>query len=298
MRQVFTFAFIISAVLVCAGQPPKMPLSQREACERLRSAVVRIDAGGQSRGTGFIASPDGFVLTAAHVIVNPEDGRNFYTIYVTLPSGVQAEAKVVPALTVDDAGEDFVLLKVDTKTPLPYLTLGSVEDVVLGADATIIGFPFSAISPQDKPILSKFCLNASFTAEDEITRTVTGMTKTRTRAVPFKKDVKVDVVYFQGPSVKGLSGSPIIARDTGRVVGIVTTKLTGIGASLMALEKETRMGVGGGVTISGLNPGAAFNNVITVLDNQLSNGLGSATGIDDPGFAVKEAERKLKTQKH
>jgi hypothetical protein len=116
-------------------------------------------------------------------------------------------------------------------------------------------------------------------------RTVTG------RKVPFNKDMKVDVVYFQGPSVKGLSGSPVISRDNGRVVGILSTKLTGISPALNDLKDETAKGLGANVYLSGLQPGPVINQIITVLDNQLANGLGSAVGIDDPREAAESLRR-------
>lgn len=266
------------------------PLNQRQACSKFSDAVVRIDAGGMSYGTGFIVSPDGYILTASHVI-RSDDGEYYSTIRVGLPAGAQF-ARVAAPVTLDSVGRDFVLLKVDTQAKLPFLPLGSDDEVTVGADATIIGFPVSAITMQDKNVFRKFCLSASFAATDLLTVPVDGMKMNMTSRVPVHKDVKVDVVYFQGPSVKGISGSPIISRDTGHVVGIVTLRLTGIGTSLMTLKQRTAEGLGGGIAISGLEPGKAVNEIVTVLDDQLANDLGAATGIDDPKQALKDAQRK------
>jgi len=46
------------------------------------------------------------------------------------------------------------------------------------------------------------------------------------------------------------------------------------------------------ISISGLEPGKAVNEIITVLDTQLANDLGAATGIDDPKFAFKQAQQE------
>jgi hypothetical protein len=123
-----------------------------------------------------------------------------------------------------------------------------------------------------------------------ITIPVNGTSRVNSRDVPFKVDVKVEVIYFQGPSVKGISGSPIISRDTGHVIGIETQKLTGIGPSLN--ELKNRMSHGTGVSLDGLNPGMAVHDILTILDDQLANGLGAATGIDDPAHALNMAKHK------
>jgi S1-C subfamily serine protease len=278
---------LLSSVLLAQ----KTPITQRQACAQFSDAVVRIDGGGMSRGTGFVVSPDGYILTASHVI-RDESGHYFSAISVTLPTeGVKFATVAVP-MSADNVGEDFALLKVDAKSKLPFLRLGTVQDVVLGSDATIIGFPFSAVTTQGTNISDKFCLSATFAATSVSTVGVDGSNTVGGKVVPFHKDVKVDYIYFQGPSVKGLSGSPIMSRDSGDVVGVVSAKLTGIGNALTDLKTQTARGLGGGISISGLNPGIAINQIVTVLDDQLANGLGAATGIDDPKEALEQAKRK------
>lgn len=240
-------------------------------------------------------SPDGYVLTALHV-VRAENGETYSSIVVGLPNSTMF-AKVAAYVTAESLGQDFVLLKLENvKTKLPFLQLGRVEDATPGGDATIIGFPFSALTFQDKSVSTKFCLSANFAAKDLVTVPVDGMNRTPKGQVPIHKDVKVDVIYFQGSSVKGISGSPIISRDTGRVVGIVTLKLAGISNALLQLERQTANGLGGNVSISGLEPGKAVNEIISVLDRQLANGLGAATGIDDPAHTLKETQRATGNQ--
>jgi S1-C subfamily serine protease len=265
-------------------------LSQRQACEKFSSAVVSIDAGGQSRGTGFIVSPDGLIMTVSHVI-RDVDGAYHGAISVQLSTGENLLATPAIPISAENVGKDFALLKVTAKEKLPFLMLGSEQDINIGSDATIIGYPFSAITRADKPVETKFCLSASFAAVQVETVPVNGSQPVNGRKVPFNKDVKVDVVYFQGPSVRGLSGSPVVSRDNGRVVGILSTKLTAISPSLAELKEETAKGLGANVYLSGLQPGPAINQILTVLDNQLANGLGSAVGIDDPKEAAESLRR-------
>jgi hypothetical protein len=268
-------------------------LTQRQACAQFSDAIVRIDSGGQSKGTGFLVSPEGYILTASHV-VREHDGRYSSAIAITLFDGTLAFAQPAIPISMDSVGQDFALLKIEAKHQLPFIPLGSVNDVKVGADATIIGYPFSAINIQGGQVSKRFCLTATFAATDSPTQDVRGMNKALNgTAVPIDKSVKVDIVYFQGPSIKGISGSPLISRDTGSVVGIVSTKLTGITPALDSLREQiTTRGVGNGIIISGLQPGATTKMIIDVLDSQLANGLGAAVGIDDPKRALSQIQQK------
>lgn len=97
-------------------------------------------------------------------------------------------------------------------------------------------------------------------------------------------------IYFQGVSIKGISGAPIISLVTGKVIGIVSTRLTGIGTDLQKLSDDIVAGrVGGGVSM-GAFTAYDLKRVIDVLDLQLANGLGSGTGASDAAHALKQAK--------
>ncbi len=104
------------------------------------------------------------------------------------------------------------------------------------------------------------------------------------------------MIYCQGPSVKGISGSPLISRATGNVVGIVSIKLTGISDSLEDMRKTIRT-VGDTVVETGpngerFNVGGSVLQNIDILDRQLANGLSSAVGIYGPDAAPKDVQRQ------
>jgi len=268
------------------------PLSQREICAQSSPAVVQVDGGGEMNGSGFIVSPDGYILTANHVIRDHE-GKYYSTILITMIDGSSEFATPAAPISVEVIGKDYALLKIETKKPLPFLTLGSNDDVVIGGDAAIIGFPFSAIFPQKTQITREFCLTGTFAAQSS-EQVIVPTRSLKNPALPIvQHNVQVDIIYFQGPSVKGVSGSPILSRDTGKVVGIVSQKMSGLGDSLESLMDETAKGLGG-VPINGLDPGKAVNQILTVLDRQLANGLGAATGIEDPKEALRQAQREKK----
>jgi hypothetical protein len=126
----------------------------------------------------------------------------------------------------------------------------------------------------------KFCLTGNVAANTTI-----GIGKSQ-----------VNVVYFQGVSIKGISGSPIFSDKTGEVVGVVSQRLTGIGKELQHLGDDIAHGKGTGISISGYEPGREALKIINVLDLQLANGLGMGTGASDASYALKKAKREYDRQ--
>ncbi len=82
-------------------------------------------------GSGFILSPDGYVMTNAHVV----DGAD--EVYVNLTDKREFKAKVVGA----DKRTDVAVLKIDAKQ-LPAVAVGEVSRVKVGEWVMAIGTPF------------------------------------------------------------------------------------------------------------------------------------------------------------
>ena len=83
-------------------------------------------------GSGFIVSPDGYIVTNAHVV----DGAK--TVTVKLTDRREFTAKVVGA----DKRTDIALLKIDAKKPLPALDLSNPPPAKQGEWVIAIGSPF------------------------------------------------------------------------------------------------------------------------------------------------------------
>ena len=83
-------------------------------------------------GSGFIVSPDGYIVTNAHVV----DGAKEVTVRLT--DRREFTAKVVGA----DKRTDIALIKIDAKTPLPALDLSNPPAPRQGEWVIAIGSPF------------------------------------------------------------------------------------------------------------------------------------------------------------
>ena len=100
-------------------------------------------------GSGFIISPDGYIVTNDHVAGNATD------VTITLSGGKQMKAKVVGS----DSYTDICLLKVDGKE-LPYVTLGNSDEVIIGEWTIAFGNPFGLFEINDKPTVTVGVISA------------------------------------------------------------------------------------------------------------------------------------------
>ncbi len=92
---------------------------------------------GQSLGSGFIISADGYVVTNNHV-VSPTGRGTVEEITVTMPDGTEYAAKLVG----NDVDSDLAVLKIDRGEPFPYVTFGDSSQARPGDWVVAIGNPF------------------------------------------------------------------------------------------------------------------------------------------------------------
>lgn len=102
--------------------------------EKSSKSVVAI-ATGFGHGSGFIVSPDGLVLTNAHVV---QDSSK--TVAIILADGKQVVADVVG---FGSDGLDLAALKIRNQRNLPYLRLASPGSARVGQSVYAIGTPLS-----------------------------------------------------------------------------------------------------------------------------------------------------------
>jgi serine protease Do len=92
------------------------------------------DHKAQGLGSGVIVSPDGYILTANHVVENAE------SVKVALSDGEKEfDAKVIGT----DPPTDIAVLKIEAKKLLPAITLADSDKLEVGDMVLAIGNPFS-----------------------------------------------------------------------------------------------------------------------------------------------------------
>jgi S1-C subfamily serine protease len=147
-------------------------------------------------GTGFVVSPNGDIVTNAHVVTDGEGSslRKAPEVYVQFEDGNQVPAKIVGV----DPNADVALLRVSPRgLRLRVLPLGSSSELQVGSPVAAIGSPFG--EPQS---LSVGVISAT-------DRSITSLT-----GFDISGAIQTDAAINHGNS-----GGPLVDAN-GRVVGI------------------------------------------------------------------------------
>jgi S1-C subfamily serine protease len=154
--------------------------------EKASPAVVAVSASG-SRGSGTIISPDGLVLTNAHVIANAR--RNVVT--VILNDGTRLRADIIG---VANEGLDLAMLKIRGQNNLPTIPIAAPNSVKVGQRAFAIGNPF-------------------------------GLQGTFTTGIISRMDIQRGLIQTDAAINPGNSGGPLL-NSRGELIGVNTAIFT------------------------------------------------------------------------
>ena len=170
--------------------PPGSPL------ERFNEGLAQGGAQITSLGSGFIISGDGVVVTNNHVIEAAD------AIEVILQNGQRFQATVVGR----DPATDIAVLRVQTRTPLPYVYMGESDSARVGDIVLAIGNPFG--------------LGGSLSV---------GVVSARNRNIDAGR--YDDFIQTDAAINRGNSGGPLFNMD-GEVIGVNTAIVSPTGASV------------------------------------------------------------------
>ncbi|MDR3534413.1 MAG: Do family serine endopeptidase, partial [Rhodopila sp.] len=175
------------------GEVPQLPFPFNQMIPNMPQQRER---AVEARGSGFIISADGTIVTNNHVV------KGARTLSVTLDDGTELPAKVIGT----DPRTDIAVLKVDAPHPLPYIQLGNSRDVKPGEWVVAMGNPFGLGGTVTAGIVSAVSRDIG--------------------AGPYDQFIQVDA-----PINQGNSGGPLFTQD-GKVIGMNTAILSPTGGSV------------------------------------------------------------------
>lgn len=155
----------------------------------------------QGLGSGYIISPDGYIVTNDHVAGNVAE------ITITLTDGSHYQAKLIGT----DAVSDISLLKIDGDN-FPYVELGTSDDIIIGEWVIALGNPFGLFELNDKPTVTVGVISA------------TGM-----NLEPINDRYYLNMIQTDAAINGGNSGGPL-ANSLGEIIGMNTLIFTAGGA--------------------------------------------------------------------
>jgi S1-C subfamily serine protease len=126
------------AVAACGGasspspSSPRAKLTPKDIVQQSTDGIVRVEAGEDKVGTGFILHPSGLIATNLHVVAGSDK------IQVKLHDGTPY---VVVAVAGVDPGRDLALLRIQPSKPLKPLRLGDSDQMTAGDQVIAIGNP-------------------------------------------------------------------------------------------------------------------------------------------------------------
>ncbi len=174
------------------------------SCVGIQTDVTSTNVFGQVvsgaiSGSGFIISPDGYILTNYHVIQTADEQG--LDITVNLYNGDSYTAAIVGK----DAENDVALIKIDGEN-LPALVLNTSGDLMVGQTVYAIGNPLG-----------------------ELTYSMSnGIVSALDREITVESNVSINMFQLTAAINSGNSGGPVL-NERGEVIGIASAKYSSTG---------------------------------------------------------------------
>ncbi len=157
----------------------------------------------KSLGSGFVISPDGYIVTNDHV------AGHATAITVAFPDGETLEAQLLGS----DPASDVALLKVDPAKPLPYLAFAGDERPIVGEWVIALGNPFGLFEATDPTV------------------TIGVVSAVGRDLQPQEGHIYRDMIQTDAAINRGNSGGPLVDA-LGEVIGINTAIYSESGGSI------------------------------------------------------------------
>jgi serine protease Do len=218
----------------------------------------------EAKGSGFIISPKGYIVTNNHVVHNAK------SVFVTMSDGERLPATIVGT----DKGTDLAVIRIKAKHPLPYLEFGNSSKVTPGQWVIAVGNPFGLASTVTTGVVSALGRDIGDGEYDRF-------------------------IQIDAPINEGNSGGPLF-NQKGQVIGVNTAILSptggsvGIGFSIPSdtvkyitteLIKQGHVTRGFlGVTVQSITPEMAQAMGVTMHNGKAEGALIAAVAPNSPAL--------------
>lgn len=169
----------------------------------------------KSLGSGFIISPDGYIITNEHVVENATE------VLVTMTNGEKYKSEIIGS----DKLTDIAVLKIDGGN-LAYIPAGDSDNLIVGEWVIALGNPFGLFDLNDKPTVTVGVISAidrDWGRSDE--------------------RLYMDMIQTDAAINHGNSGGPLV-NALGQVIGMNTFIFTG------SRYQEGSIGIGFAIPIN------------------------------------------------
>jgi len=238
----------ISTEQKLAGGQRQMPEMLRRFFEGMEDQFPAPESEGESLGSGFVISTDGYILTNHHVVADAT------RIIVRMQDGSEKDAELIGS----DPRSDLALLKIDGNG-LPVVRIGSSSKLKVGEWVLAIGAPFGFESTVTAGIVS-----------------AKGRSLPSENYVPF---IQTDVAINPGNS-----GGPLFNLD-GEVVGI-NSQIVSRSGGFMGLSFAIPIDMAMEVVAQLKDKGRVSRGWLGVLIQPVDRELAESFGLDKPAGAL------------
>jgi S1-C subfamily serine protease len=180
------------------------PSLEQLFAERCRSVVLVVAVSGSGKdekvgtGTGSIVSPQGHVLTAAHVIAGAEQVG--VGVFPNCSPGTKPQPFAVKVVKVDELA-DLALLRLERLPPeMSVMPLGDLAAVRTGSPVVMIGHPRGLLMSMSQGVVSAIRPNFKWSPQGS-------------------HDMEATVIQTDGAINPGNSGGPMMTTS-GHLIGV------------------------------------------------------------------------------
>lgn len=181
--------FTLCAACVRVPVQPQAALTTRQIVAQSKPAIVRVETGSGSMGTGFFIDDSGVIATNLHVVAGESQ------ITARLASG---QSLTVTQIAGYDDDRDLALLRVAPAQRQPTLRMGNSDDLQAGDNVIAIGNPLGVLD---------------YSVSNGLISSIR------------KLGPELTVLQITAPISVGSSGGPLF-NSNGEVIGVTTAIIT------------------------------------------------------------------------